>query len=262
MVKLLGMLSVFTASSVMGFIMAGELGERTKMLKDIYQSATHIKSELEYRGADICDCFNRRGKLFSIAYKYIKSEGLLPAEALKKAADEAVKRIAAIYHTDHVYKDTSPKEILDNRQQSVKPLVDAYFAWIKELLANPGLDSSSSLRTALNYSVNQEPYLRTFLEDSEIPLDNNDAERSIKKFCVGKHSWHIIESKNGAKASAMMYSIAETAKANGLNPSEYFQHLLEQLKEYPRNNVPDDKLEELMPWSPQLPDKCKQQLKR
>ena len=167
-------------------------------------------------------------------------------------ADEAVKRIAAIYHTDHMYKGTSPKEILDNRQQSVKPLVDAYFAWIKGFVNNPGLDRSSKLSTALNYSLNQEQYLRTFLDDPEVPLDNNDAERSIKKFCVGKHSWHIIESKNGAKASAMMYSIAETAKANGLNPYEYFQYLMEQLKEYPRNNVPEDKLAELMPWSQTL----------
>ncbi len=90
MIKLLGMLSVFTASLVMGFILAKELGERTKALKEIYQSAIHIKSELEYRSADICDCFNRRGKLFKEAYKYIQSESLLPCEALKKATDEAM----------------------------------------------------------------------------------------------------------------------------------------------------------------------------
>ena len=139
--------------------------------------------------------------------------------------------------------------------------MDAYFAWVKEQLDKPGLDQGSAIRIALNYSVNQEPYLRTFLEHSEVPLDNNDAERSIKKFCVGKHSWHLIDSKKGAEASAMMYSIAETAKANNLNPFEYFKYLMEQLKEYPRDNVPEDKLKELMPWSSSLPDCCKQ-LKR
>lgn len=101
---------------------------------------------------------------------------------------------------------------MDNRQQSVKPLVYAYFTWIKEKLGTPGLDQSSAIKATLNYSLNQEQYLRTFLAEPEVPLDNNDAERSIKKFCVGKHSWHIIESKNGAKASAMIYSIAETQK--------------------------------------------------
>ena len=88
MVKLLGMLSVLAAFVVMGFVMARELCARVKALKDIYQSAIHIKSELEYRGADICDCFNRRGKLFSQAYKYIKDNSLSPTEALKKAAGE------------------------------------------------------------------------------------------------------------------------------------------------------------------------------
>ena len=114
------------------------------------------------------------------------------------------------------------------------------------------------MRKALTYSVNQEKYLRVFLESAIIPLDNNDAERSIKKFCVGKHSWHIIDSKKGAKASAILYSIAETAKANGLNPFEYFKFLMEQLKEYPRNDVPEEDLKKLMPWSETLPDCCKQ----
>lgn len=141
------------------------------------------------------------------------------------------------------------------------PIPKAYFAWVKEILAKPCLDQSSAIKAALNYSLNQEQYLKTFLTEPEVPLDNNDAERSIKKFCVGKHSWHIIDSKNGAKASAMTYSIAETSKANGLNPFEYFQYLMDQLKEYPRNNVPEDKLAELMPWSETLPDCCKQ-LKR
>ena len=103
----------------------------------------------------------------------------------------------------------------------------------------------------------QEKYLRVFLEDPEIPLDNNDAERSIKSFCVGKHSWHIIDSVKGAKASALLYSIAESAKANSLKPYEYFAYLLTELKNYPRENVPPDVLDRLMPWSEDLPDYCR-----
>ncbi|MFR2879749.1 MAG: IS66 family transposase [Lachnospiraceae bacterium] len=136
-------------------------------------------------------------------------------------AREAAERIAVIFHTDNLSKGKSSQEILDNRQQSVKPLVDAFFAWVKDILNNKVI-SSTDLKKALTYSVNQEKYLRVFLESAIIPLDNNDAERSIKKFCVGKHSWHIIDSKKGAKASAFLYSIAETAKANGLNPFEVF----------------------------------------
>lgn len=179
----------------------------------------------------------------------------------QQVAKEGVERIAAIFHADNLCKGKSEKEILNNRQQSVKPLVDAFFAWVKDIWNN-NVISSTDLEHALKYSINQEKYLRVFLDEPIVPMDNNDAERSIKKFCVGKHSWHIIDSKNGAKASAMLYSIAETAKANGLNPFEYFKYLMEQLKEYPRNSVPEDVLKELMPWSKSLPDCCKQKLKK
>ena len=183
-----------------------------------------------------------------------KGAALSPAQQI---AREATERIAVIFHMDNLSKGKSSQEILDNRQQSVKPLVDAFFAWVKDILDNKVI-SSTDLKKALAYSVNQEKYLRVFLESAIIPLDNNDAERSIKKFCVGKHSWHIIDSKKGAKASAILYSIAETAKANDLNPFEYFKFLMEQLKEYPRNDVPEEELKKLMPWSETLPDCCKQ----
>ena len=89
-----------------------------------------------------------------------------------------------------------------------------------------------------------------------MPLDNNDAEASIRKFCVGKHSWHIIDSVNGAKASAFYYSIAETTKANGLKPYGYMRYLISELIKYPRGSVPDEELEALMPWSDSLPEIC------
>lgn len=183
-----------------------------------------------------------------------KGAALSPAQQI---AREAAERIAVIFHMDNLSRGKSSQEIFDNRQQSVKPLVDASFAWVKDILDNK-IISSTDLKKALTYSVNQEKYLRVFLESAIIPLDNNDAERSIKRFCVGKHSWHIIDSRKGAKASAILYSIAETAKANGLNPFEYFKFLMEQLKEYPRNDVPEEELKKLMPWSETLPDCCKQ----
>ncbi len=99
---------------------------------------------------------------------------------------------------------------MDNRKRSVRPLVDAYFAWVKEQAGKKGLDKSSNLAGALDYSINQEPFLGVFLEDPEIPPDNNDAERSVKAVPVGNHNWHIIDSENGAEASAALYSIAET----------------------------------------------------
>ena len=91
------------------------------------------------------------------------------------------------------------------------------------------LDKASKTYKALTYSLHQEEYLREFLSNPIIPMDNNDAERSIRSFCVGKHNWKLCDTKNGAKSSGILYSIAETAKANNLKPAEYMQFLLEQI---------------------------------
>ena len=84
----------------------------------------------------------------------------------------------------------------------------------------------------MQYSLNQESYLRVFLNDPFVPLDNNNAEIAIRSFCVGRNNWHVIDTVNGAKASAMIYSITETAKANQLKPYEYFEHLLTEIPKH------------------------------
>jgi hypothetical protein len=153
-------------------------------------------------------------------------------------------------------KGKSPKEILENRQQSVRPLVDSYFAWLKNISETSGLDKAGKTYKAVSYSLNQEPYLRQLLNNAIIPMDNNDAERSIRAFCVGKHSWHIIDSRNGADASAMLYSIAETAKANALKPYEYFKYVLEEILLH-QDEPTESYVDKLVPWSEELPDKCR-----
>lgn len=201
----------------------------------------------------VAGCWAHARRRFAEIVKSVKKDTVLtPAQAM---AAEAVKRIDAMYHLDNTYKGSSAEERLDNRQQSVRPLVDACFAWLKVQQAKS--NSSSKLREAINYSCNQKHYLRRFLNDSELPLDSNDAERSIKSLYVGKHSWHIIDSVRGAKASALLYSIAESAKANDLKPYEYFRHLLTELVKYPGGNVPEKILVTLMPWSEALPDCCR-----
>ena len=198
----------------------------------------------------IAGCWAHCKRKFDDVLKALKSSN--PKGAVSA---EAHKRIAAIYHVDNMYKAASPEERLDNRQKSVKPLVDAFFEWIKSIDTTE-LDKSGALYHAIKYALNQEPYLRAFLDDPIIPLDNNDAERSIKKFCVGKHSWHIISSKRGARASAILYSIAETSKANGLKPYEYFKYLLEGMLNH-LDDKPSDYIDDLMPWSDKIPENCR-----
>lgn len=222
------------------------------LITDGYQPYHTIMKKGE--GIRVAGCWaHARRKFCEIVKAADKSKKLTPAQTV---ASEAVKRIDAMYHVDNAYKESSAEERLDNRKRTVKPLVDAYFAWVKQMRSKTC--SSKKLTEALNYSFNQESYLRVFLDDPEVPLDNNAAERSIRAFCIGKHNWQIIDSTKGAKASAMLYSIAETAKANNLKTYDYFTYLLTELMQYPRENVPEDVLTRLMPWSPELPDRCRQ----
>lgn len=226
-------------------------GYRGTLITDGYQPYhTLMKKSEEIR---VAGCWAHARRKFAELIKAVpKGAELTPAQ---KVAAEAVQRIDSMYHLDNQYKESSPEERLDHRQRSVKPLMDAYFSWIK--VQSVKTTASTKLRTAVTYSVNQEKYLRVCLTDPEIPLDNNDAERSIRTFCMGKHAWHIIDSVNGAKSSALLYSIAESAKANSLKPYEYFSYLLHELVKHPRGNVPEGVLTRLMPWSEDLPDRCR-----
>ena len=92
-------------------------------------------------------------------------------------------------------------------------------------------------------------YQPIFLEDDDVPIDNNASGRAIRGFCVVKKNWQIIDTIDGAKASAIIYSIVETAKANNLKPYDYVQYLLEEIPKHMDGSF----LESLLPWSENLP---------
>lgn len=106
------------------------------------------------------------------------------------------------------------------------------------------------------YSINQEKYLRRFLDDGEIPIDNNAAEQSIRSFCIGKKNWVMCDTINGAKSSAIIYSLVETVKANKLRLYEYFNYLLTEIPEH-MDDKNNDFCEKLLPWSAELPAECR-----
>ena len=184
--------------------------------------------------------------------KFDEAMNVLPKEQQKKSDSYLVmKQIQAIYREEGKLKELSADERLEQRQLVVKPLVDALFVYLKK--QNPTVPATGQLRKAYTYILNQEKYLRVFLEDGEVPIDNNASERAIRGFCIGKKNWQMIDSVNGAKASAIIYSIAETAKANNLKPYDYFEHILNEM---PKHMDDSDRsfLEDLLPWSETLPE--------
>ena len=167
--------------------------------------------------------------------------------------------ITEIMHMDNTYDDLSPRDRKKQRQQHLKEKVDAYFAWIKTKYGQ--VTHNSTIGRALAYSINQEKYLRKFLEDGNIPLDNNYAEQAIRPFTIGRKNFVLIESDNGAKASAILYSLVETAKANQLNTYKYFELLLTEI---PKHTDDTDLrfLDDLMPWSDRVQRECPSLLKK
>lgn len=159
-----------------------------------------------------------------------------------------MKQIQAIYREEGKLNDLSSDERLKQRQAVIKPLVNAFFAYLKTIKVS----KKDKFGDAVSYALNQEKYLRVFLSDGEVPIDNNASERAIRGFCIGKKNWQMIDTINGAKTSAIIYSIVETAKANNLKPFDYVQYLLEEIPQH-MDDTDCSFLENLLPWSEKLP---------
>ena len=207
----------------------------------VYHTLEKEKEELTIAG---CWVHGRR--------KFEEALATIPAEGKKESVAWLVmKQIQAIYREEGKLKDLPSKERLAQRQVVIQPLVDALFAYLKQ--KKEQIVVKGKLEAAFTYLLNQEKYLRVFLNDGDVPMDNNASERAIRGFCIGKKNWEVIDTINGAKTSAVIYSIAETAKANNLKPYEYFEHLLTVIPEH-MEDTDRSFLEELLPWSPALPE--------
>ncbi len=167
-------------------------------------------------------------------------------------ASQGIAQIQQIIRKDNALKALSCQARLEKRQTEIRPLVAAFFAWAK--LHREDVTRGSNTGKAFTYALNQEPYLMTFL-DVDVPHENNAAERAIRPFTVGRKNWQIIDTMSGAGASAVLYSLVETAKANQLRPYDYFKHLLEEIPKH-MDDHDFNFLEDLMPWSDKLPESC------
>ncbi len=214
---------------------------------DGYQVYHTVEEERE--DLKIAGCWSHARRRFDEAVK------ALPKTKQKDSrAYLALTMIQAIYREEKLLKDLPAEERMIRRQLNVKPLVEAYFVWVRENL--PKVPQKSKTWEGFNYSLGQEKYLKVFLDDGEVPMDNNAAEQSIRGFCIGKKNWVMIDTIAGAKSSAIIYSIAETAKANNLKPYDYFEYLLTEIPKH-LDDTDRSFLDDLLPWSPSLPENCR-----
>ena len=140
------------------------------------------------------------------------------------------------------------------RQNIISPVLEEYFCWVNTLDPEKG----SKLETAVTYARNQRAALSAFLEHGDVPISNNLAENAIRPFAVGRKNWLFCDTVKGAESSAIVYSLVETAKANGLDPYDYLFYILTMLP-YLGKSPAHEELAKLMPWHPQVQTECSRQ---
>jgi hypothetical protein len=188
--------------------------------------------------------------------KFVEAVTVLPAPERKKGGTHSHIGLAfcdKLFAIERDLKDRTPEERAANREALSKPVLDAFRLWLDDM-ADKVLPKSA-IGTAINYCRNQWPKLTAFLSDGRLELDNNRSERSIKPFVIGRKNWLFANTPRGARSSAVIFSIVETAKENGLNPYVYLTYLFEQL---PNINCKDPlALDQLLPWSAPVMTKCR-----
>ena len=173
--------------------------------------------------------------------KFIEAQKAQPKGKTGKA-DMAINFIGKLYGVEKHTKDSDAAARHRTRQEISEPLLNQFHAWL--LKSQQQVPPKTILGKAVNYTLGYWPELSRYIEDGAWPIDNNPAENAIRPFVIGRKNWLFSHSQRGAKASASLYSLIETAKANGKEPYQYLSWLFEKL---PGADMED--AEALMPWN-------------
>lgn len=157
-------------------------------------------------------------------------------------ADMALNQIQQLYRIERQITDKSPEEKQQARRDKATPLLNKFKVWLEK--SSLQVPPKSKMGEAINYSLNQWHKLVRYTDDGLLNIDNNRSERAIKPFVIGRKAWLFSNTGNGANASATLYSIIETAKANGLVPFDYLNTLFTELPK----RKPEEDLNDLLPW--------------
>lgn len=165
-----------------------------------------------------------------MAHARRKFDEAVKAQGKKKQRGKAHRGLALIQKLYGVEKQTrklTPEDRYTHRQRHALPIFDELRAWLDEALVQ--VPPTSATGRALNYLHNEWDKLIRYLDDGRLEIDNNGAENAIRPFVVGRKNWLFSASVKGVKASANLYSLIETAKANGLEPYAYLRHVFTEL---------------------------------
>jgi transposase len=194
-----------------------------------------------------CCCWAHLRRYFVEAIPDAKNK-----DAPKTNAEIGREYCNQLFEIEKTLSDLPPDKRKEERLRLEKPVLEAFWSWLNTLTPLKG----SRLGKAVTYSFNQKPYMENYLLDGRCSISNNIAENSIRPFTVGRKNWLFSDTPKGADASAIVYSIVETAKANNLNVFTYLNYLLLYMPDMNYKNDPEV-MEDMMPWSERVQHECK-----
>ena len=151
-----------------------------------------------------------------------------------------------LFELERQFEQLPAEERLRQRKEKSGPVLEAYWTWLNTIPRPTG-----KLKDAVTYAQNQKVHLSAFLEHGEIEISNNQVENAIRPFVIGRKGWLFADTPQGAEASAIIYSLMETAKANNLRLDDYLLHLLSILPERAEQSK-DFEIDDLLPWSEEM----------
>lgn len=213
---------------------------------DAYCSYRILGSE-KADAVKVCGCMMHLRRRFAQSLSLIDKK-TLSDEAIEELTEtKALRMIGSIYDADEKLKDFEASERRRIRREKIKPLVDEFFTFV-ETLPTDDPSMSSKLKDAIGYAKNQKEYLCRFLDDGTVPIDDGATERAIRDFAISKKNSLFFNTIRGAEAAAVMYSILETSKANGVNVYIYLMYLLEEITRH-LDDTDTGFIDACMPWS-------------
>ena len=168
------------------------------------------------------------------------------ADAKTCKAAEGYEFCNRLFELEHQFEELTAEERLIQRKEKSGPVLEAYWKWLNTIARPTG-----KLKDAVTYAQNQKAHLSAFLEHGEIEISNNQVENAIRPFVIGRKGWLFADTPQGAEASAIIYSLMETAKANSLRLDDYLLHLLSVLPERAEQDK-DFEMDDLLPWSEEM----------
>lgn len=222
---------------------------RGKLVCDGLDLYDYVAEDPAFENMILCGCLTHCRRYYDQAAKVTESpQG---QQLARVALKEFLGKVFAVERQieeqrearERIGREWSLADVLKMRQERSASVMSAFKAWVDELA--PGVAPKSALGKALGYTQSQWPKLSRFLEHPEVPAHNNRVENDIRPFAVGRRAWLFIDTQRGAHASANLYSLAITCRANGVNALAYFTYLYENL---PRATTAAE-LEALLPWN-------------